>query len=239
MTKKNVSQRFCFDYRQFNALTVKDAYPLPRTLTTLLAPFPEQSASSSYIWLQGIQVPVDPASGGKAAFVPLHDCMSRSFSLCSSVITKHFERLMELILSGVRFKICLIYYDDVAVYGETFAEKLEHLGEVFARFKSAWLKLKKRGLNLANECYFRRASRTWATLSLHVISRLTLLRCRCDWSVPENVTEIKGHFPFDRNFRKFGNGGEWNENFPGKYPESPITVEFLNHSTESSKNFRE
>ena len=50
--------------------------------------------------------------------------------------------------------------------------------------------------------------------------------------MPENVTEVKGHFPFYRNFRKFGNGGEWNKYFSGKFPESPITVEFLAESSE-------
>ena len=48
----------------------------------------------------------------------------------------------------------------------------------------------------------------------------------------ENVTEVKGHFPFYRRFRKFGNGGEWNKYFSRKFPESPITVEFLTESSE-------
>ena len=34
-------------------------------------------------------------------------------------------------------------------------------------------------------------------------------------------------FPFDQNFWKFGNSGEWYGNSPGKFPESPRIVEFL------------
>lgn len=36
----------------------------------------------------------------------------------------------------------------------------------------------------------------------------------------------RGHFPFDLNLHKFGNGGQCNGNFPGTFPESPRTFEF-------------
>ena len=35
MTKKDEGTRFCVDYRHFNDVTVKDAYPLPRIDDTL------------------------------------------------------------------------------------------------------------------------------------------------------------------------------------------------------------
>ena len=40
------------------------------------------------------------------------------------------------------------------------------------------------------------------------------------------VQRIKGSFPFNQNFRKFGNSGKWYINFPDKFPEIPETVEF-------------
>ena len=47
------------------------------------------------------------------------------FGLTSSPST--FERLMELILhvAGLRFETCLIYLDDIIVYGKTFEEELK------------------------------------------------------------------------------------------------------------------
>ena len=38
--------------------------------------------------------------------------------------------------------------------------------------------------------------------------------------------EKQGCFPFNQNFRKFGNSSKWNRNFPEKFPEIPETVEF-------------
>ena len=80
---------------------------------------------------------MDPASSGKAAFVTtsgLYEWNVMPFGT--------FERLMELILAGLRFKTCLIYLDDTIVYGKTFLEELERLEEIFVLFESAELKLK-------------------------------------------------------------------------------------------------
>ena len=38
--------------------------------------------------------------------------------------------------------------------------------------------------------------------------------------------EKQGCFPFNQNFRKFGNSSKWNRNFPETFPEIPETVEF-------------
>ena len=71
VTKKDGTQRFCIDYREVNAVTVKDAYPLPCIDDSLCALsgakwFSTLDLASGY-W----QVPMDPASSGKAAFVKI------------------------------------------------------------------------------------------------------------------------------------------------------------------------
>ncbi len=40
------------------------------------------------------------------------------FGLCNAPAT--FERLMELVLQGLNWKVCLIYLDDIIVYGAGF-----------------------------------------------------------------------------------------------------------------------
>ena len=110
VTKKDGSQRFCVGYRQVNAVTITDAYPLPHIDASLCALsgakwFSTLDLASGY-W----QVQMDPASSGKAAFVTisgLYEWNVMPFGLTSSPST--FKRLMELILAGLRFEICLIY----------------------------------------------------------------------------------------------------------------------------------
>lgn len=53
-----------------------------------------------------------------------------------------FERLMESVLAGLQWDICLVYLDDIIVTGKTFENMLENLGKVFERLQKANLKLK-------------------------------------------------------------------------------------------------
>ena len=62
------------------------------------------------------------------------------FGLANAPAT--FQRLMELLLAGLQWKICLVYIDDVIIIGRNFQEHLHNLKEVFERMKEANLKLK-------------------------------------------------------------------------------------------------
>ena len=144
---------------------------------------------------------MDPASSDKAAFVTtsgLYEWTVMPFGLTSSPST--FERLMELILAGLRFETCLIYLDDIIVYGKTFEEELKCLEEVFVRFRSSGLKLKpskcvlfqKRVMHLGHI-----VSESGITTDPGKIKRI------CEWPVPENVTEIKSFLGLASYYRRF------------------------------------
>ena len=62
------------------------------------------------------------------------------FGLCNAPAT--FERLMELVLSGLNWKTCLIYLDDVIVFGKDFETSLANLKAVWSRMREANLRLK-------------------------------------------------------------------------------------------------
>ena len=53
-----------------------------------------------------------------------------------------FEHLMETVLRGLQFETCLVYLDDIIVFGKTFEEMVVNLSKVLNRLETAGLKLK-------------------------------------------------------------------------------------------------
>ena len=115
-----------------NAITRKDAYPLPRvddTLDTLSGAkwFSTLDLISGY-W----QVEMSPADQQKTAFCThegLFKFQVMPFGLCNAPAT--FQRLMDMVLAGLQWKNCLVYLDDIIVIGKTFIDHLANLREVF------------------------------------------------------------------------------------------------------------
>ena len=151
--KKDGSLRFCVDYRQLNALTMKDVYPLPRIddiLDTLGSAkyFTTLDLASGY-W----QVKLDDDARPKTAFTThqgLFEFIRMPFGLCNAPAT--FQRAMQTVLSGLEWRNCFVYIDDILIASPTFEEHLQHLEEVINRLRKANLRLKpKKCLFLCEE----------------------------------------------------------------------------------------
>ena len=126
--KKNGKLRFCVDYRHLNAVTKKDAYPLPRiddifdSLTDAKW-FLSLDLASGY-W----QVGMSAADCEKTAFTTKFGTFEFNvmpFSLTNAPAT--FQRLMDVVMREAIGKFVLVYLDDINIYSKTFEKHLQHL----------------------------------------------------------------------------------------------------------------
>lgn len=141
----------------------KDSYPLPR-IDDIFDAISEADYFSSLDQAWGYwQIPVAPEDQEKTAFITyngLYEFNTMPFGLTSAPAT--FQRLMDLILAGLQWHSCLVYLDDVLVFGRTYEEHLERLEKVLIKLQEAGLKLRMK------KCHFAKRSISYLG---HVISK--------------------------------------------------------------------
>ena len=200
--KKHGSLRFCIDLRKLNAITIPDAYALPRIDDTLDALkgakwFSTLDLKSSY-W----QVDVAEEDRHKTAFsvgpLGFWECLRMPFGLINAPAT--FQRLMESCMGDLHLTYCLLYLDDIVVYSSTYEEHLIRLSAIFQRLRDRGLRLKP------SKCHLFQHSITYLG---HIISEEGVatdpekLRAVRDWPVPTNVPELQSFLGFVGFYRRF------------------------------------
>lgn len=141
--KKDGSHRMCIDFRGLNKVTRKDVYPLPRIddiLDTLngMKCFSTLDQANAY-W----SIPIQEDDKEKTAFQTangLYEFNFLPFGLCNAPAT--FQRLMDVLLSGLHWETCLVYLDDVMVYAKTYREMIERLRTILDRLNTGGMKLR-------------------------------------------------------------------------------------------------
>lgn len=143
VNKKDGTVRFCVDYRKLNAITKKDVYPLPR-IDDALAIFNRMRFFSTLDLISGYwQVKMAVKDREKTAFIThegLFEFNVMPFGLCNAPAT--FQRMMDMVLAGLKWKSCLVYLDDIVIFSSTFEEHMKYLEEVFMRLEEHNLYLK-------------------------------------------------------------------------------------------------
>ena len=141
--KKHGSLRFCVDFRQLNAATVKDAHPIPRIDNLLDSLHGARWFSTLDLKSKYWQVPIQERDKEKTAFRTssgqLFEFNQVPFGLCNAPAT--FSRLMDCVLAGLHWETCFFYLDDIIVFATTWEEHLARLRQVFERLRHAKLKL--------------------------------------------------------------------------------------------------
>ena len=201
VTKKDGTTRFCVDYRRLNNNTKKDAFPLPR-IDDSLNSLSGQSWFSTLDLASGYwQVRLSEDAKPKTAFAThsgLFQFAVMPFGLCNAPAT--FERLMSQVMRGLHWKRCLVYIDDILVFGNDFESALHSLELVLTRVAEYGLQLKSTKCNLF---------RTSVPFLGHIVGRAGL---ECDpskvsavanWIPPSTIKGVREFLGFTGYYRRF------------------------------------
>ena len=142
--KKDGTLHFCVDFRCLNAQMKKDSYPLPH-IQEVLESMVGSAHFSSMDFKSGFwQIKMAPKSQQYTDFMVgnlrFYKFTCMPFKLCDAPAT--FQCLMQNTLGELNLTYCMIYLDDVIIFGRMEEEHLEHLCIVFERFQEFNLKLK-------------------------------------------------------------------------------------------------
>ena len=140
--KPDGSTRVCVDYRQLNTITMTDAYPTPRvdiTIETL-------SGHTYYTTLDCEKGYYQVKMSEKTKQVTAFTCPFGQFEWTKMPFGLKnapaiFQRLMDMILSGLTWQSCMVFFDDIVVFSHSWEQHLRDLDNVFTKLKEAHMTL--------------------------------------------------------------------------------------------------
>ena len=201
VAKKDGGVRPCIDYRGVNQLVKPDGFPLPRLQDCLDAVAGSSLFSTMDLTSGFFHIPVKREDIPKTTFMCKygHFEMTRMpFGLNNASLT--FQRTVELALQGLQWVTCLIYIDDVIVFGKDFDEHMQRLEEVLDRIKKAGLKLK------ASKSYLLQKEVIFLG---HVVSgegikpSPTNVTKVVDWPTPKTAKQVKQFVAMASYYRRY------------------------------------
>ena len=202
--KPNGKIRITIDYRGLNSVTQIPVSNQPRTQDCIDAlanaryfSIGDSSAAYHQIRMKEEDIP-------KTAFITkfgLYEWTVLPMGLSGAPFC--YTRLMELALSGLQWNTCVIYLDDVIVFGKTFEEHLQRLAEVLTRFRSARLKLKP------EKCHFFQEEVKFLGYLISaegVRPHPDNIKKIVDWPTPKTQTDVRAILGMGNYYRRFIRG---------------------------------
>ena len=89
------------------------------------------------------QIPVAEEDRDKTTFTchaGTYRFLRMPFGLCNAPAT--FQRAMDILLAGIRWKSCLVYLDDIIIFSKEVDEHIKHVEQVLEKLQSARVSLK-------------------------------------------------------------------------------------------------
>jgi hypothetical protein len=199
--KKDLSWRFCIDYRLLNSITIKNKYPLP-IIDELLDELSGACWFSKMDLCVGYhQIRLRAGEEFKTAFHTHQghfEFKVMPFGLTNAPAT--FQGAMNTVLAPLLRKCVLVFLDDILVYSPTLETHVRHLPQVLQLLQQHKLhaKLSKCTFAQLELSYLgHRISRTGVAIEQDKISKVQ------DWPIPLNVKELRGFLGLAGYYRKF------------------------------------
>jgi len=199
--KKDGTYRFCIDYRCVNAVSKKDAYPIPN-IQDALDNLRGAKYFATFDLLSGYwQLGMSERAKERSAFCTrrgLFHFTRMPFGLSGA--PGSFCRLMSRVLKDLLWNICLCYLDDIVIYAKTPQELLERLRTVLDRLHQVGLKVKPSKCDLF---------KTEIKFLGHLVSEAGIkplpekVEAIQDWPQPKCFKDVRSFYGLCSYYRKF------------------------------------
>ena len=193
--------RYCLDYRDLNAKTVKDRLPLPSISSCLDTLEENEWFSSLDLASRYWQFQIDDRDIPKTAFLTkfeLFEHIRMAFGLTNA--PSFCQRCVKLVLRGMTWEEITAYFDDVMVLGKDFENHLDVLKRLCDWFRKFHLKLKPKKCHLFQKkvpFLERLVSRNGVEVDPEKVSAVER------YPIPRNTKELEKCFEFANYHRDF------------------------------------